>query len=526
MTRAPRGRKRCRGPTTAGRGRQQNSSVKAKQRLCLERDLPSKPKPFIGSAMAAVGLTRIAVSVSEKTTNSSVYQAAQGLQTSKALRRCETRIPKTVLMGQSLYHARHIFTEDSARSLLYASPSFRCEATAGEVGEAEVPAEKVDYQAESESREEGSTSQDILISSSDNALFKPPPEWKDWQERKKEEEMVSNQGITIRRRPPTGPPQHHVGPFEFRIQNEGNTPRNKLEEIIWNKDVEVAQMKERHPLLSILQALPNAPPSRDFIGALRRRAAETNVPALIAEVKKASPSRGVIQPNFDPVRIAQAYEDGGAACISVLTDHKYFQGDFEYLKRVRNAGVQCPLLCKEFIIDAWQLYFARLHGADAVLLIAAVLPDQDLRYMSKICKKLGIAALVEVHNARELNRVLGIDGIDLIGINNRDLETFQVDINNTVELLKGERGHTVLERNILVVGESGLFTPEDIALLQNAGVKAVLVGESLVKQDDPAAGIAGLFGKDISLSRQGELQGHFQHGANVVLLRGSFLLFL
>ncbi|MCO5591393.1 hypothetical protein L7F22_045376 [Adiantum nelumboides] len=260
---------------------------------------------------------------------------------------------------------------------------------------------------ESKKSMEDSTSQDnILISSSDKSLFTPPPEWKDWQERKKEEEMLNSQGITIRRRPPTGPPQHYVGQFEFRIQNEGNTPRNKLEEIIWNKNVEVSQMKEKLPLSSILQALPNAPPPRDFIGTLQRRAAETDVPALIAEVKKASPSKGVIQPNFDPVRIAQAYEEGGAACISVLTDRKYFQGDFEYLKRVRNAGIECPLLCKEFIIDAWQLYFARLHGADAVLLIAAVLPDQDLRYMSKICKKLGLAALVEVGDCSSFNMLV------------------------------------------------------------------------------------------------------------------------
>eukprot|EP00250_Pteridium_aquilinum_P005297 c15411_g1_i2 orf=221-1486(+) len=360
---------------------------------------------------------------------------------------------------------------------------------------------------EKEDREERSATQgNIIAPSSNEALFAPPPEWKDWQERRKEEGLLTSQGITIRRRPPTGPPQHFVGNFEFRIRSEGNTPRNKLEEIIWNKDVEVAQMKEKMPLTRVLQALPSAPPPRDFVGALRRRAAETDVPALIAEVKKASPSKGVIQPNFDPVRIAQAYEQGGAACISVLTDSKYFQGDFEYLKAVRSAGVQCPLLCKEFIIDAWQLYFARLHGADAVLLIASVLPDQDLRYLSIICKKLGIATLVEVHNTRELDRVLAIDCIDLIGINNRDLETFKVDINNTVELLKGERGKTIRERNILIVGESGLFTPNDISLLQSAGVHAVLVGESLVKQDNPAAGIADLFGKDISLSRQTELQ--------------------
>lgn len=332
--------------------------------------------------------------------------------------------------------------------------------------------------------------------------FAPPPEWKAWQERKKEEATLASQGINIRRRPPTGPPRHYVGPFEFKLENEGNTPRNKLEEIIWNKHVEVEQLKERRPLTTILKALPSVDPPKDFVGTLQKRAAETGVPALIAEVKKASPSKGVIQPNFDPVRIAKAYEEGGAACISVLTDSKYFQGDFNYLKAVRAAGVQCPLLCKEFIIDAWQLYFARLHGADAVLLIAAVLPDQDIRYMSKICKKLGLAVLVEVHNTRELDRVLAIADIHLIGINNRDLETFKVDISNTAKLLKGERGEQIRERNILVVGESGLFSPSDIAIVQNGGVHAVLVGESLVKQDNPAAGITALFGKDISLSKQ------------------------
>lgn len=317
---------------------------------------------------------------------------------------------------------------------------------------------------------------------------------------------MSNQGITIRRRPPTGPPQHHVGPFEFRLQNEGNTPRNILEEIIWNKESEVTQMKEKVPLKTIMQALPKAPSARDFVGALRARAMKTSVPALIAEVKKASPSRGVIQPNFDPVRIAHAYEEGGAACLSVLTDSKYFQGKFEYLKAIRSSGVQCPLLCKEFIIDAWQLFFARLNGADAVLLIAAVLPDQDLRYLTKICKMLGMAALVEVHNTQELDRVLSIEGITLIGINNRDLETFQVNINNTVQLLQGERGEVIRQREMIVVGESGLFMPEDIALVQGAGVHAVLVGESLVKQDDPAAGIAQLYGKDISLRREEQVQ--------------------
>nr|ACJ84388.1 unknown [Medicago truncatula] len=312
-------------------------------------------------------------------------------------------------------------------------------------------------------------------------------------------EVAATQGIRIRRRPPTGPPNHYVGPFQFRLQNEGNTPRNILEEIVWNKDNEVAQLKERKPLITISKALGNAPPVRDFIGALRAANERTGLPGLIAEVKKASPSRGILRENFDPVEIAQSYEKGGAACLSVLTDEKYFKGSFENLELIRNAGVKCPLLCKEFIIDAWQLYYARSKGADAVLLIAAVLPDLDIKYMVKICKLLGLTALVEVHDEMEFDRVLGIEGVELIGINNRNLETFELDISTTKKLLEGERGKIIRERNIIMVGESGLFTPEDIAYVQEAGVKAVLVGESIVKQSDPGKGISNLFGKDISV---------------------------
>uniref|UniRef100_A0A0E0PAB0 indole-3-glycerol-phosphate synthase n=3 Tax=Oryza TaxID=4527 RepID=A0A0E0PAB0_ORYRU len=302
-------------------------------------------------------------------------------------------------------------------------------------------------------------------------------------------------GIRIRRRPVTGPPVHYVGPFQFRLENEGNTPRNILERIVWDKE---AEMKERRPLYMLKGPLENAPPVRDFVGVLKASFDRTGLPALIAEVKKASPSRGVLREDFEPVQIAQTYEKNGAACLSVLTDAKYFQGSFDYLDAIRNAGVQCPLLCKEFIVDAWQLYYARLKGADAVLLIAAVLPDLDIKYMLKICKILGMAALVEVHDEREMDRVLGIDGVQLIGINNRNLETFQVDISNTKNLLEGERGQTIAQKGIIVVGESGLFTPDHISFVQNAGVKAVLVGESLIKQEDPGKAIAGLFGKDIS----------------------------
>ncbi|XP_043713446.1 indole-3-glycerol phosphate synthase, chloroplastic-like isoform X2 [Telopea speciosissima] len=321
---------------------------------------------------------------------------------------------------------------------------------------------------------------------------------KEWEVGRFQDEIAASQGIKIRRRPPTGPPLHYVGPFEFRLQNEGNTPRNILEEIIWNKNVEVSQLKERIPLSALKKANDNAPPVRDFVGALRASHLRTALPALIAEVKKASPSRGVLREDFDPLEIAKAYEKGGAACLSVLTDAKYFQGSFENLEIIRNAGVKCPLLCKEFIIDAWQIFYARTKGADAILLIAAVLPDHDIGYMTKICKILGLAALVEVHNEREMDRVLGIEGVELIGINNRDLETFEVDISNTRKLLEGEHGQVIRQKDIIVVGESGLFSPDDIAYVQEAGVKAVLVGESIVKQSDPRGGITQHFGKDIS----------------------------
>ncbi|KAL3642291.1 hypothetical protein CASFOL_013106 [Castilleja foliolosa] len=321
---------------------------------------------------------------------------------------------------------------------------------------------------------------------------------KEWEVSMFHNEVAASQGIKIRRRPPTGPPLHYVGPFEFRLQNEGNTPRNILEEIVWNKDVEVSQMKEKRSLVALKKQLDNAPPTRDFIGALKEANKRTGFPGLIAEVKKASPSRGVLREDFDPVQIAKAYEKGGAACLSVLTDQKFFQGSFENLEAIKSSGVQCPLLCKEFVIDAWQLFYARVKGADAILLIAAVLPDLDIKYMIKICKLLGLTALVEVHDEREMDRVLDIEGIELVGINNRDLGTFKVDISNTKKLLEGERGQKIRDKGITVVGESGLFTPADIAYVQEAGVKAVLVGESIVKQNDPSIGIAQLFGKDIS----------------------------
>ncbi|CAN7012084.1 hypothetical protein IGI04_012672 [Brassica rapa subsp. trilocularis] len=323
---------------------------------------------------------------------------------------------------------------------------------------------------------------------------------KEWEVDMYQNELAISQGIRIRRKPPSKAPLGYSGPFELRLLNGqvADSPSNILEEITWFKDQEVSRMKELNPLEALKKAVENAPPTRDFVGALRMAHQRTGFPGLIAEVKKASPSRGILKENFDPVEIAQAYERGGAACLSVLTDQKYFKGGFENLEAIRSAGVKCPLLCKEFVVDPWQIYYARAKGADAVLLIAAILTDLEITYLLKLSKKLGLAALVEVHDEREMGRVLGIEGIELVGINNRSLETFKVDISNTKKLLEGEHGRQIREKDMIVVGESGLFTPDDIAYVQDAGVKAVLVGESIVKQNDPEKGIAGLFGRNIS----------------------------
>jgi indole-3-glycerol phosphate synthase len=275
-------------------------------------------------------------------------------------------------------------------------------------------------------------------------------------------------------------------------------PNNILEEIIWHKEIEVDQMRERRPLVQLQKQALSAPPTRDFIAALRQG---NTKPALIAEVKKASPSKGVLRADFDPVAIARSYEKAGASCLSVLTDKKFFQGSFENLARVR-ATVDLPLLCKDFIIYPYQMYLARIQGADGILLIAAVLSDQDLEYFLKISHALKMTAVIEVHSLAELDRVLALakNWSDcgrtcgfLVGINNRNLEDFSVDIETTCQLLSA-RGSQLQAHNLLVVSESGLHTPEDLHIVHQAGASAVLIGESLVKQPDPGLAIAKLFG--------------------------------
>lgn len=291
--------------------------------------------------------------------------------------------------------------------------------------------------------------------------------------------------MQIRRRPPN--PDIAVLSLRYQIAAADAEPNNILEEIVWYKEAEVDQMREKQSLQDLQRQIVNAPPSRDFIAALRQSKTK---PALIAEVKKASPSKGILREDFDPVQIALEYEKGGATCLSVLTDTKFFQGSFENLSKIR-AAVDLPLLCKEFIIYPYQMYLARLRGADAVLLIAAILSDKDLQYFVKIANVLQLTALIEVHTLEELDRVLAIDGVSLIGINNRNLQDFSVDLKISCKLLQA-RNQQIQEKNILVVSESGLYTPDDLTLVANNGAFAVLIGESLVKHPNPAIAIASL----------------------------------
>ena len=293
--------------------------------------------------------------------------------------------------------------------------------------------------------------------------------------------------LKIRRRSPN--PSVAVLDLEYRITTPDAEPAHILEEIVWQKEKEVDQLRDKVPLLEVRKQLLTVPPTKDFVGALR---AQKTQPAVIAEVKKASPSKGVIREDFDPVAIAQSYEAGGASCLSVLTDEKFFQGSFQYLKNIRSA-VDLPLLCKDFIIYAYQICWARLQGADAVLLIAAILTDADLNLLLKTAKKLGMAALIEVHDLEELDRALALEGVELIGINNRDLRDFSVSLDTTTQLITARR-EQLIAKNVVIIGESGIHTPADLQTLNNGGVHAILVGESLMRQSDPGQAIGALFG--------------------------------
>jgi indole-3-glycerol phosphate synthase len=269
------------------------------------------------------------------------------------------------------------------------------------------------------------------------------------------------------------------------------SPQNILEKIVWHKQSEVVEMQQAQPLAQILTNLDHAPQVRNFRTGLIE---SKHQPALIAEVKKASPSKGLIRADFEPVAIAQSYAQSGAACLSVLTDREFFRGGFENLQNIR-AAVNLPLLCKEFIIDPYQIYWARYCGADGILLIAAILNDQDLTDFLKLIYELNMTALIEVHTQAELERVLAIaSDLDndrtLIGINNRNLETFEVDLAVTEALMASVSA--AIKSKFLWVSESGIYTNQDIKRVARDGVGAVLVGESLLRQPDLAVAVEQL----------------------------------
>lgn len=292
--------------------------------------------------------------------------------------------------------------------------------------------------------------------------------------------------MQIRRRPPN--PLVRVAHLTYATPHPESEPRHILEKIVWAKGEELEQARQRVPLQELQQQVEQLPPTRGFRRALDQA---PELPAIIAEIKKASPSRGIIREDFDPIALAQAYAAAGASCISVLTDRQFFQGSFAGLSSVREA-VPLPLLCKDFILSPYQLFQARAAGADAALLIAAILSDQDIRYLEKVARQLGLDCLVEVHDAGEMERVLAL-GVSLIGINNRDLTTFTTDLTLTQHLAITYR-QALHQGGVLLVSESGLKEHKDLEQVAAVGAQAVLVGEALMRQPDVGAALRALRG--------------------------------
>jgi indole-3-glycerol phosphate synthase len=257
-----------------------------------------------------------------------------------------------------------------------------------------------------------------------------------------------------------------------------------LARILATKAKEVAAARAARPLAALRAAARGAPPGRDFTGALREKIAGGRA-GIIAEIKRASPSRGVLRPIFDPAAIAARYEAGGAACLSVLTDRDYFQGAPEHLAAARGA-CSLPALRKDFIVDEYQVFESRALGADCILLIVAALDDARLAALEACAASLGMATLAEVHDAAELDRALRL-ATPLIGINNRNLRTFDVSLETTLALLPRIPGDR------LVVTESGIVAPADVARMRAAGVQAFLVGEAFMRAADPGAALRALF---------------------------------
>ena len=257
-----------------------------------------------------------------------------------------------------------------------------------------------------------------------------------------------------------------------------------LDKIIAVKREEVAVASGRKSLAVMRADAESRVLTRDFVGAMRAKIAAGRA-AVIAEIKKASPSKGVLRQDFIPADIAQRYAEHGAACLSVLTDVQFFQGCVDYLKQAR-ASCQLPVLRKDFIVDAYQVYESRVMGADAILLIASCLDDAQMKEFEAIARSLDMAVLVEVHDAPELERALQL-ATPLIGINNRNLKTFEVSLDTTLTLMRD------VPANRLLVTESGIHTRDDVLRMGAAGVNAFLVGEAFMRAPDPGVALADLF---------------------------------
>ncbi|MFE8646434.1 indole-3-glycerol phosphate synthase TrpC [Sphingomonas sp. NCPPB 2930] len=258
-----------------------------------------------------------------------------------------------------------------------------------------------------------------------------------------------------------------------------------LKKIVAVKHEEIAAARKRRPLDAVRFDAESRVLTRDFEGALRARIAAGR-PAVIAEVKKASPSKGVLREDFTPADIAQSYAEHGAACLSVLTDQQFFQGSVDFLKQAR-ASCDLPVLRKDFMVDAYQVYESRAMGADAILLIAAVLDDAQMADLEAVARGLDMAVLVEVHDGEELQRALKLR-TPLVGINNRNLRSFEVTLDTTLGLL------AEVPKDRLLVTESGILAQEDVQKMRDAGVHAFLVGEAFMRAKDPGVALAALFG--------------------------------
>jgi indole-3-glycerol phosphate synthase len=265
----------------------------------------------------------------------------------------------------------------------------------------------------------------------------------------------------------------------------GNIMSDILDKIVADKHQEVAAARKRKPLDIVRADAESRVLTRDFVGALRAKIS-AGQPAVIAEVKKASPSKGVLRADFIPADIAQSYAEHGAACLSVLTDVQFFQGEIDFLKQAR-ASCQLPVLRKDFMVDAYQIFESRAMGADAILLIAACLDDAQMREFEAIAHGLDMAVLVEVHDQSELERALQLK-TPLLGINNRNLQTFEVSLDTTLTL------KALVPADLLLVTESGIHTRDDVLRMGAAGVNAFLVGEAFMRASEPGEALAALFG--------------------------------